>query len=476
MLWMMFAEILPDALAGCEPDTVASVATVSAAALEAFRMALAWVEESSAAASLAARAGGEPALLAAAGKAAAAAAAGGGGGLSGGALVSAAIAVALAAAALPGGAACALGGIGRSSTLRGDGARLMGASHGGAVALGCIALARAIARGQHRGALVGALLGAGGAWGARRQLGTGRARARNLAPGALHAREDGERVPSASDLVSAADVPSPSHDLRSALFVACASAVHAAAEGLAMGAAAGAAADAGHSVWRALAPQLLPGAARGAIYAAAVFGISHSARNGMAAAAAAAAVQQARALALAVAPEGLVPHLTRALCNSLRIVLRATQLAVFAALVGPREWAVENGVVDRASCLAVRAHVNELHASRAGLISPLLRAHHAGWCAAGHVRAGAVAARHAAVALRGVRRRGVGRAGGHRSAGPRRRPVRAHRRLRDASPELGACFVSITLFTIHNMWGSTSSMHPSLTPPSSAAQPSPAAP
>jgi hypothetical protein len=299
MLWMLFAEILPDALAGCEPDTVASVATLSAAALEAFRMGLAWVEESSAAAALAARQGCEPVLLAA-GKAAAAAVvtSGGGGGLSGGALVSAAVAVALAAAALPGGAACALDGIGRSSTLRGDGARLMGASHGGAVALGCIALARAVVRGQHRGALLGALLGAGGAWGARRQLGTGRARARSLAPGALHAREDGERPSSPLDVAAAAsDVPSPAHDLRSALFVAAASAVHAAAEGLAMGAAAGAAADAGHSVWRALAPQLLPGAARGAIYAAAVFGINHSARNGMAAAAVAAAVQQVRARA-----------------------------------------------------------------------------------------------------------------------------------------------------------------------------------
>jgi hypothetical protein len=45
------------------------------------------------------------------------------------------------------------------------------------------------------------------------------------------------------------------------------------------------------------------------------------------------------------------------MCSLASLCARA-QLAVFAALVGPREWAVENGVVDRASCLAVRAHVH----------------------------------------------------------------------------------------------------------------------
>ena len=88
-----------------------------------------------------------------------------------------------------------------------------------------------------------------------------------------------------------------------------------------MGAAFGAAADSGRSVWAALAPGLLPGLARGAAYAAAVFGVSHSALSGLACSAVAAAAQQ---------------------------------LAVFVALVGPRGWASTDGLVDRAGSVAVR--------------------------------------------------------------------------------------------------------------------------
>jgi hypothetical protein len=173
----------------------------------------------------------------------------------------------------------ALGGIatltniGASSALRGDGARVLGAAHGAGATLSLLSLASAALRGHSREAVVGSVLGVGAAWGVRMQL----RRSSRMESSAARAKdeENGDEAapPSALALPQA-------QEMRSAIFVSAISLAHASAEGLALGASARATGLAGESFSRMLLPILLPSALRGAVYAAGVYGITHSARAG----------------------------------------------------------------------------------------------------------------------------------------------------------------------------------------------------
>ena len=270
MIWMAIAELLPDALAGASPDVVATVATLSATALEAFRMALAWFE-----------AGGSatPALMAHALEPSMS-------GLSGSALVSAA-AVVLSGLLVALGGIAAITNIGASGGLRSDGSRVLGAAHGAGMSLGLLSLASATLSGHGREAGVGAALGVGAAWGVRMQL--RRSSRASLESSAARAKDE----EGGEDAASPFALPLPhALETRSALFVSAVSLAHAAAEGLVVGAAARATGLAGDSFARMLLPGLLPGALRGAVYAVGVYGITHSGRAGFGLCLLAAFVQQ----------------------------------------------------------------------------------------------------------------------------------------------------------------------------------------
>ena len=270
MIWMAIAELLPDALAGASPDVVASVATLSATALEAFRMGLAWIEASGSGSTLAAQAS-IPSMT----------------GLSSSMLITATLAAVLSGLMVALGGIAALTNIGASGSLRGDGARVLGAAHGAGMALGLLSLASASARGHGREAAVGAALGIGGAWGIRMQL----RRSSRMESSAARAKDE----EGGDDVAPAFALPlPPAQETRSALFVAAVSLAHASAEGLVVGAVARATGLAGESFPRMLLPGLLPGAFRGAVYAVGVYGITHSARAGFSLCLLAAFVQEVR--------------------------------------------------------------------------------------------------------------------------------------------------------------------------------------
>ena len=258
MIWMAIAELLPDALAGAPSDVVATVATLSATALEAFRMGLSWIEEAS----------GSPTPTLVAHTAMPTM-----GGLSGSALVSATVAVVVAGLMVALGGIATLTNIGASSALRGDNGRVLGAAHGAGLTLSLLSLASASLHGHSREAVVGAVLGVGAAWGMRMQL-----RRRSRMDSSAARAKDEENGDDAA-LPSALALPQ-AQEMRSAIFVAAVSLAHASAEGLALGAAARATGLAGESFSRMLLPSLLPGALRGGVYAAGVYGITHSARAG----------------------------------------------------------------------------------------------------------------------------------------------------------------------------------------------------
>ena len=274
MIWMAIAELLPDALAGAPSDVVATVATLSATALEAFRMGLAWIEASGSP---------TPTLVAHTSMPSV-------GGLSNSALVSAMVALMVSGLMVATGGIATLTNIGASSTLRGDGARVLGAAHGAGLTLSLLSLASAALHGHSREAVVGAVLGVGAAWGARMQL----RRSSRMESSAARAKDeengDDAAQPSALALPQA-------QEMRSAIFVSAISLAHASAEGLALGAAARATGLAGESFSRMLLPSLLPGALRGAVYAAGVYGITHSARAGFGLCIMAAFAQEVRSCA-----------------------------------------------------------------------------------------------------------------------------------------------------------------------------------
>ena len=254
---MAIAELLPDALAGAPSDVVATVATLSATALEAFRMGLAWIEGSGSSTPMLVAHASVPAM----------------GELSSSALVSATVAVVASGLMVATGGIATLTKIGASSALRGDGARVLGAAHGAGLTLSLLSLASAVLHGHSREALVGAVLGVGAAWGARMQL----RRNSRMQSSAVRAKDeengDDATLPSALALPQA-------QEMRSAIFVSAISLAHASAGGLALGASARATGLAGESFSRMLLPSLLPGALSGAVYAAGVYGITHSARAG----------------------------------------------------------------------------------------------------------------------------------------------------------------------------------------------------
>lgn len=272
---MAIAELLPDALAGAPSDVVATVATLSATGLEAFRMGLAWMEASGAATPTHVAHASLPSMV----------------GLSSSVLLSATIAAVVSGLMVAMGGIAALTNISGSSSLRGDGARVLGAAHGAGMSLSLLSLALATLRGHGREAAVGAVLGVGGAWGLRMQL----RRSSRMESGAARAKDE----EGGEDAAPSFGLPlPPAQETRSAIFVSAVSLAHASAEGLVVGAAARATGLAGESFARMLLPGLLPAAIRGAMYAVGVYGITHSARAGFALCLTAAFVQEVRCLRL----------------------------------------------------------------------------------------------------------------------------------------------------------------------------------
>lgn len=340
MIWMAIAELLPDALAGAPSDVVATVATLSATGLEAFRMGLAWMEASGAATPTHVAHASLPFM----------------GGLSSSVLLSATVAAVVSGLMVAMGGIAALTNISGSSSLRGDGARVLGAAHGAGMTLSLLSLALATLRGHGREAAVGAVLGIGGAWGLRMQL----RRSSRMESGAARAKDEegGEDVAPSFGL----PLP-PAQETRSAIFVSAVSLAHAFAEGLAVGAAARATGLAGESFARMLLPGLLLAAIRGAVYAVGVYGITHSARAGFGLCLTAAFVQEVLFLQLRCSTSRAHGSLRHRLARLSRCSGRASGWRLEALCTEQPTWRC--GLVTRRVVSPFATHTTASHRRRA---------------------------------------------------------------------------------------------------------------